>query len=414
MAAPTQLHDLLPAPSGDQVYVSYATGNDTTGNGTIGNPWKTINKARDTIGATGIINLRYDSGTAHRPLSTERWTWQKTATAGSPITIRTYPGDSPNYITGANMAVMQGEFIAGGSGSTNYSGLRFEDIDISNTPGTARGGVGIFGFKAENFSDVEVTRCRIHDTIESATHFVGSVDAIRTENWHMHHCLIYNAGTTHASAINHDHGAYLENCHLGQIYNCVFYDCHYGTCVQFFPRGASNICAYNTMYDTSELNAPDGTAEGNPVMFFYGTSAPGLVDNVVSSNIVARTRQDATTRLAVETSGAQGSGNRLHKNLPFEITNNNLWGNNATLWVNNATRAADNLSEQDPLWTNVVAGGAKDFTLTESSPAVGAGEAAYMPDDDFAGTTRVTADIGAYAFVEASGHADDMLLTGVG
>lgn len=252
MAAPTELHPLLPAPSGSEVFVSYATGNDTTGNGSSGNPWKTINKARDTIGSTGIINLRYDSGTAHRPLSTERITWQKTATAGSPITIRTDPADNPDYTTKTNMAKFQGELLLGGSGSTNYSGLRIEDLEITNTGGTARGGAGVSGVKAENFSIVEITRCYIHDTIETAIHMVGSVDAIRTEDWHVHKCWIAHAGTEHtATGNNHDHGFYLENCHDGQAFNNIIHDCHYGSCVQFYPNSGTVIFAYNSCSDVS-------------------------------------------------------------------------------------------------------------------------------------------------------------------
>lgn len=400
---------LLGNSSGAEVYVDYLNGNDTTGTGSLANPWKTIEKARDNVATNGIINLRYAGGTVYRPSSGERWTIQKNgASAADPITLRTYPGDSPNYTTGANLAKLQGSILAGGSGSTRYSGWRFFDLDITNTVGLARGSAGVEGFKVENFKDIEIARCRIHQTVESAILLTGSVsDALRVENWHVHHCLIWRVGTTHAgSGNNHDHGIYIGGetaggAHSGQAYSNIIYDCHYGSTIQFYPLATGNIAAYNTLYDTSELNAPDGTALGNTVFFFWGTSGGsglGMTNNTVSSNIIARSRQDATTRLAVETGGNVGTGNRLYKNLAFEITNNNLWGNSA-MWSNNATRAADNLGEQNPLWVDVVAGGAKDFHLQSGSPARGAGELDYMPATDFYGVARSAADVGAVVYV---------------
>lgn len=403
MAAPTALYPLLGESSGTQHYVDYLNGNDTTGDGTFGTPWKTIEKARDTVAGNAIINLRYAGGTVYRPSSGERWTWQKNGTsAADPITLRTWPGDSPDYVTGANMARLQGSIVTGGSGSTRYSALRIFDLDITTTIGLARGAAGVEGIKIENFQDIEIARCRIHQTVETAILITGSVsEALRVENWHVHHCRIWRVGTSHpGSGNNHDHGIYIGGetvggAHTGQAYNNLIFDCHYGSTIQFFPYATGNIAAYNTLYDTSELNAEDGTALGNAVMLFYGSST-GLVDNVVSSNIIARSRQDATTRLAVETSGT-GSGNRLYKNLAFEITNNNLWGNTAQ-WVNNATRVADNLGESDPLWVDVVPGGAKDFRLLAGSPAIAAGETGYLPATDFFGASRVTADVGGAAF----------------
>lgn len=424
MAAPTALYALLGNSSGAEVYVDYLNGNDTTGAGTLASPWKTIEKGRDQVATNGIINLRYAGGTIYRPASGERWVIQKNgASAADPITLRTYPGDSPDYTTGANMARLQGSILAGGT-STRYGGWRFFDLDIVNTVGVARGAAGVEGIKIECFRDVEVARCHIHQTVETAILVTGSVsDATRVENWHVHHCKIYRVGTTHAaSGNNHDHGIYIGGetvggAHAGQAFNNLIYDCHYGSCIQFYPLATGNIAAYNTLYDTSELNAPDGAALGNPVMLFYGTTGGtglGLTDNVVSSNIIVRSRQDATTRLAVETGGNVGSGNRLHKNLPNEITDNALWGSSA-MWVNNATRAADNLTEQSPLWVDVVAGGAKDFRLQAGSPAINAGESAYMPSTDFVGAARVTPDIGAYAATASGGPVTQRMgLLGVG
>lgn len=419
MAAPTALYSLLNAPSGSQVYVDYLNGNDSTGTGAIGSPWKTINKAYTTLGTTGIINVRYSGGVVNRPLSGERWTLQKNATAGSPITIRTAPEDSPNYISRTNMAVCQGSFLCGGSGSTQFSGLRIEDLEIYSTSGLARGAAGVEGIKVENFKDIEITRCHIHDTIETGILLTGSVsDGIRVDNWHVHKCYIHHVGTSHvASGNNHDHGIYIGGetvggAHTGQIFNSIIHDCHYGSCIQFFPLGTSNIAAYNSCYDTSETGATHGTALGNPVMLFYGQSGGsglGLTDNVVSSNILARNRTDVA-RLAVETGLNTGTGNRLFKNLPSEISDNNLWGSSA-MWVNNATRAADNLTEQDPVWVDVSPSVPADFHLQASSPCRNAGEANYLPTDDFFATARNgVKDIGAVAFAtQAGGGSGDQV-----
>ncbi len=406
MAAPTGLYPLLGESSGPVVVVDGLNGNDTTGTGSLANPWRTIEKGRDQVDPNGLIYLRHSGGHVYRPASGERWTIQRNgASASDPITLATYPGDSPNYVTGANMARLQGSIVPGGT-STRYGAWKFLNLDIVNTVGLARGAAGVEGFKIENFRDVEIARCWVHQTVETAILVTGSVsEATRVENWHVHHCRVFRAGTSHpGSGNNHDHGIYIGGetaggAHAGQVYNCEFYDCHYGSTIQFYPYATANIAVYNTCYDTSEGHALDGTALGNPVSLFYGTAGGvglGMTDNVVSSTIFARSRQDATTRLAVETGGGVGSGNRLHKNLAWQITNSALWGS-SSMWVNNATRVADNLGSADPLWVDVAPGGNKDFRLLDASPAIGAGELAYMPATDFAGNLRLTPDVGAYA-----------------
>jgi hypothetical protein len=401
------LLSLLGESTGTEIVVDYLNGDDTNGTGSLANPYKTVTKAYSVASLSGgRIYVRYSGGTENRPSSGERWTLQRTAAASSPVEIRTYPGDNPDYTTGTNLAKMRGSFCLGGT-STRFGGVRLRDLEILNTVGLTRGAAGVEGVKVENFRDCEIMRCWIHQTVETGILLTGSVsEATRVENFHVHHNRIHRCGTTHpGSGSNHDHGIYIGGetvggAHDGQVYSNLIYDCHYGSCIQFFPYSTGVLAVYNTLYDTSEQNAPDGAAIGNPVMFFWGTS-PGHSDNVVSSNIIARGRQDASgssTSRAVESNAGAGTGSLLKNNLPFDINNATLWASTA-MWANNATRVEDNLTEQDPLWVDVAPGGAKDFRLQALSPARDAGELAYLPDTDFFGNPYLAKDIGGVAYV---------------
>ena len=68
-------------------YVS-TTGNDTTGNGNIGNPWRTITKGQSMLQPGDTLLVR---GGRYR----EAVTLTKQGTSGNPITIKAYAGETP-------------------------------------------------------------------------------------------------------------------------------------------------------------------------------------------------------------------------------------------------------------------------------------------------------------------------------
>jgi hypothetical protein len=78
---------LLPTWAEAETYYIATTGNDTTGAGTIGAPWRTFQKAANTVMAGDTVNAR--GGTYQ-----ERWTSSANGTAVNRITYQAYSGES--------------------------------------------------------------------------------------------------------------------------------------------------------------------------------------------------------------------------------------------------------------------------------------------------------------------------------
>ena len=72
----------------DNTYYVAKNGNDTTGDGSIGNPWLTIQKAADTVTAGNTVLVR--AGIYDRSIISN-----KTGTTDSLITFKAYPGEKP-------------------------------------------------------------------------------------------------------------------------------------------------------------------------------------------------------------------------------------------------------------------------------------------------------------------------------
>ena len=77
--------DLIPS-TGATYYVSDATGNDTTGDGSVGNPWKTIQKAVDTVVAGDTILVKAGTYAENVVITTS-------GTSNNYITLRNYQSD---------------------------------------------------------------------------------------------------------------------------------------------------------------------------------------------------------------------------------------------------------------------------------------------------------------------------------
>lgn len=390
MALPTGLPTLLGDSSGTQIFVDYLNGNDTTGTGSLANPYKTVDKAEDVVSlAGGIINLR-NNGTAHQPASGEQTLLRKTATnpTTNPITVRTYPDDG-------GTALFKGELCLGNTSAAQYRGWRFQNLEITKLT-AHQNSAGAYGLRLNGCGDVEVSGCNVHDNNQGAIH-AGAADK-DNDNIQIFANRLWHTGSagTHNSNGTHDHGIYLSGISPNvngatYIWNNLIYQCFWGFTIQIFAPATDEILvAYNTLYDTT----PDSAAyAGGWVM--YVEDDGGSIDNcLITSNLVVNGRQDATLREAINGAGT-GSGNVIRNNLPHEINGNN-W-KSWTGWSNNATRDADNLSEQDPLFVDAANA---DFHLESGSPAIDAGEAGFLPATDFYGTSRTTADIGAVAFTE--------------
>jgi len=99
-------------------YFVSPSGSDTTGNGTVGNPWRTIQFAIDRVFPGDVLYLR--GGVYNEQLITVR-----SGTTGSYITISTY-GDESSFIDGTGVT-------SGNNGAIiTHSYLRFRGFTIRN------------------------------------------------------------------------------------------------------------------------------------------------------------------------------------------------------------------------------------------------------------------------------------------
>lgn len=393
MTLPTGLPTLLGASSGPEIFCDYLNGNDTTGTGSLANPYKTLDKCKNVVDlAGGIINLR-NNGTPHQPLSGERVLIQRSATspATNPVTVRTYPTDG-------GKALFKGEITIGNtsSGGAPYRGWRFQNLEIIKLTAHELAS-GAYGFRLASVRDIEISQCDIHDNNQGCILCTAS-DTALTDNIQIFRNKIHDTGSsgTHNANGSHDHGIYIAGASTFvdqniYIWNNLIYNCNWGFAIQLFaPQIDTTLIAYNTLYNTDPAN--NALTGGGHVVYIQNDGGTGIVGVLVTSNLVARGRQGAGSSNNGVNALGTGSGNNVRNNMTYQIVGTDYpsWSG----WTNNATRVADNLAEQDPLWTDAVNG---DFRIASGSPAIGAGETGFMPADDYYGNPRTTADIGAVA-----------------
>ena len=112
--------------SADVFYIS-PTGNNTTGNGSIGSPWLTLALPWAAASAGDTIYVR--GGTY--AYTTSNTLSNKSGTEGSPIVIMNYPGEKPvfNYSGGAPYTSLRAGFSI-----TNVDYIKIKGIRVTNIP----------------------------------------------------------------------------------------------------------------------------------------------------------------------------------------------------------------------------------------------------------------------------------------
>jgi hypothetical protein len=453
----TDLPAALPQSTGTN-YFSSTTGNDTTGDGSIGNPWLTITKALQQKGAeTGaIINLRggtyienVNVANCHgissnpitiRPHEEEPVTVKKLAAAGS-----NFPFTFNNW----DYARITGLIIDGDS--INNSGV--EDADVYFTGGS---------------TFVVVENCEVKNSYEQAILADdGTADCQVLANW------IHDGGTIDSGS--KDHAIYFQgDRHL--IANNLIHDYDFGHNVQLYPSSRNHWVVNNTiahvLYDNvspfyksaaivvgSDVNgetsndhtiannlifaAPYGiegytslgpvkslsggiTLPVTPITLSNVTSmdtldgqvAIGSLSGTVDTALVAYTGvsgADITGCTTLYGSGQtwatstqvrantidrlSGTGTVAHHNAFWTITNikRRLVAQGGALPI---ISFDGNDVESDPL---VVDDTTRDYHLSSGSPLYAAGVEALCPTTDKDGNARTVATIGAFRAAEEVG-----------
>jgi hypothetical protein len=370
-------------------------GNDTTGDGTTSNPWRTVQKAADhlktaaTWPTTGDVAVYLHPGTYKAP-STAAYTLDLSFAAGArspnstrwlifkpaPGTTGTVKIANPDGLTGSKGCVR----VAATNGN-NYICFDGIDIDGEQTVKGAAGngnsvGVYLVGLPVAH---IELVRCHIHgfrgasgagntQALQS-----GSSTDVKIYHNHIHDIDAPASGTNE----NESHGVYLPGANVYVVGNLIE-DIPNGYNVHFYGTPAAGngaIVANNTLADAN--------ASG---IVIPGDAVGATIKNNLLVDHTGRGSDSFGIQFFPASSGA-GTGNVIDRNLAFNNTGGARSETAPVGWTITNSIAAD------PLFV-----GAGDYHLQSGSPAINAGDTAYQPAFDVDGDARGAADLGAYAF----------------
>jgi chitodextrinase len=257
-------------------------------------------------------------------------------TAASPITVKSYPGET---------ATVRGFEGIDGSYLT-FTGMRFDGANSSasvNSCGGQPHGVGLMvGGTGNVFDHVEV--------FSSIWHYMASAFYLQGNNATIRYSKIHDWGT----CPGHDHGVYDHDGSGAQIHHNWFYETvteARGWGVQLYPS-SSNAHVYANVIDragSGVVNCSTGT------------------NNVIENNVVTNSQGTAFTSGAlIDGCGPQGSTGHI-------VRNNDQWQNPGGLGSCNSTVTGEvcsgNLSS-NPLFVDP---SAHNYALQPGSPLAGYG-----------------------------------------
>jgi Right handed beta helix region len=349
--APSQLPAPLPPSSGRTFYVA-PSGSDSA-RGTAERPWRTIQKAANTLrpGERALVR----AGTYREDLILSR-----PGTASAPITISAHPGER---------VVLQ---PAASEGDTypvriRTSFVRLRGFVIELARGTSSTNVYFEG----SAHDVELAANEIRYSQDQGIFAESS-----TRQLHIVRNRIHDNGRGHVSGQHQSHGIYLEGArHL--VANNAIYDHPFGFGIQIYPDNHESIVVNNTIVRSGHSGIVVGGDDG-------------VFDITIRNNILAYNRL---------------YGVQMDSDCPTDdvaVDTNLIYGNPRGA-VQSGCEAVStgggNLSANPRFVAR------SNFVLKRGSPAVDRARADFAPRTDLRGRRRPSArgyDIGAYEGV-ASG-----------
>jgi hypothetical protein len=403
--------DLLPSlysPSqAVGLYVDGVNGNDSTGDGTSGNPWKTLQKASDYIADTltwpssgdifvyvkaatykatsGQQTLKISWDTAgKRPDSDTRVVWKPWSGSEGGVVIASPDGTDSNkyaiYCEGASSSFTAGYQIFEGFDITGEQTRK----GLTGSNGTHTGiylnGTG--GFT----TDIEIRDCTVHGFYANNSGALSSAQAILAEagadRLKIVDTIVHDCGTDTGSIDNQEHGMYIQ-CTEPWIHNCLVHTIPNGYNIQFFSgdagaAGKVTQCTLDSAY-ASGIIVDDS-----------------LNDFVIANTIISNHTGRGSSSYGIEfyPAGSPGTGNTITRVVYF----NNQGGNRSATpsgWT------ITNEQTADPKYVS-----SSDWHIQSDSPAIGYTNTSYASAQDIAGTARPAdaEDAGAYEYASAAGY----------
>ena len=332
----------LPPPLGQstgQTFYVATTGSDSNP-GTLAAPWRTVQKAFNTLqpGQRALVR----AGTYAESLDMAR-----AGTAAAPITVENYPGERP-IVNGGGQRPLEV--------SSSGAYFRMRGFVLENSPYDSGGNVDLYGHHLE-ISGNEVRNAQDQGIYSDE----DSHDAQILGNW-IHH---NGEGNIHQS-----HGIYLQgNDHL--VANNVIHDHVEGFGIQVYDRNSRSIITANTV-----------TGAGHSGIVVGGG---GGVDNIrVVNNVFAFNSQWGISHDSTCPTASRADHNVVFGNgsgaLQPGCSGFNYSGGNRTT---------------DPLFVNYPG---RDLHVNAGSPAIDYALPEFSPGGDFDGNPRPQAAPDAGAF----------------
>jgi hypothetical protein len=426
-------------------YYVATTGDDTVNTGTLASPWKTLQKAADTIVGGDTVYVR--GGTYNEPVKF----YYKTNTAGLVMTLAAYPGEEvildgtgvvPSYtqeglvyIQRTDHVRISGLKIRHSNAAGIYIGYANDIIvDHNQTYDTVKSGISAWG--AANVvvdgNDIALA-CNSHPGYPMSEENISmdNVANFEIKNNTVHQAANIPDGAAGGEGINVKDG-----CSHGKVHNNTV---HLDERADGKPsnRLAFGLDAWNNVDSTHDIEYYANVAYNSYVGFIISSEQGGTVENVrVYNNLAYNNR---TGGFAIP--WWSGTKDGIKRNIQF-VNNtafNNGYGFQNTSPLNENVVVRNNLFVQNTVPVQLLPGSEAQFTvdhnlfygpggtygtdpvvgdpkfvgptaadlhLQDGSPAIDAGSSAGAPNTDLDGNPRPLPnggafDIGAYEFVPA-------------
>lgn len=318
-----------------QYYVDYGAGNDTTGDGSIGTPWKTIQKALDTItrNSTDGDQVNVKAGTAQELAAILSFaSYGSTASADAPLVLRGYTsaandGGVATIDAGGNKIIEQDAFAH----------LVCRDLICTNSGSNAMLRTGGY---------LIVIRCQFTNLTGRAIWNIGTAGPF---------ILGCYVATTSGAALTIGLGAYVSRCYLAG-----------GTILT--ASGPAGVIDGNIIVPTDNNNGIT-VSENAPVITNNIIRAPGASTGAGVSIGANSEHGIIANNLITGFSGAGGAGVRVASGGLLVSTANNAYYNNTANVANSGVLLQDDGGDvalaADP-FADAANG---DFSLTPAAQA---------------------------------------------
>jgi hypothetical protein len=359
------LRPRLADSTGQTFYV--APGGSDANPGTFGSPWQTIQHALDTLlpGETALVR----EGTYAQSLVMSR-----AGNALAPITVAAYPGERPVVHPGGSGSMDYPVRITAGAAYFRFSGFIVEGGPLNTTMNIWVSDGQHSPPEPAPTHDIEISGCEVRAGVGTGILVSPNTRAVE---------LVGNVVHDNGDGSQQHQGIYFQG-QDGLVANNVVYHQTNGFGIQVrgnYPDPNSQVetPAHNVVVTNNTV--VDNSLSG--IMVENNAAETLVVNNIVAFN---------------GSYGIRGFYNGSGGVLPGNVAHHNLaWGNLAGSFGNSGQAVIDfsggNLVA-DPRFVDAEG---RNYDLLSDSPALGRGEAAFAPPDNFERSPRGRIpDLGAY------------------